>query len=169
MQSVPLDDGDEEQSEEDVPKIETQLSTQMGSDVTRFFGVVGFFARGAVDPQAFLFVDVGAADGDGYGEDRDVHHDEVRDLDARVEIGQRDRGKAGGSCRGGLEEAVEKAESVGVETCDNWVFEVEDDEEDDVEAVECDEYAEQPPCRLTGEEKREAASRVIKQELQLLP
>ena len=124
----------------------------MSSDVTRFFGIVGFFADGAVDAQAFLFVDVGAADGDGYREDGDVHHDQVGDLDARVEIGDRDRGEAGGSCRGGLEEAVEEAESVGVKARDGWVFEIEDDEENDVETVECDEDAEQPPCCLTREE-----------------
>jgi hypothetical protein len=44
--------------------------------------------------------------GDGDWEDRYVHHDEVRDLDGRVQVGNVDNCETGGAGSGGLEEAV---------------------------------------------------------------
>lgn len=83
----------------------------MRSDVALISRVVFVFLFTGVDAEGFFFVDVGAAHGDGDGEDGNIHHDEVGDLDCRVEEGEVDDCEAGGAGGGGLEEAVEDADA----------------------------------------------------------
>lgn len=46
---------------------------------------------------------------------------------------------------------------------------IEDDEEYEINAVEQNEDAEEPPVGAAGEQKREAAAGVVEEELELLP
>lgn len=89
----------------------------MGTDVAGFFIVFFFFGCGAPEAERFFFVDVCAADRDGDGEDGDVHHDEVGDLDAGVEIGEVHVSEASGAGRDGLEEAIENTITRGANIC----------------------------------------------------
>ena len=67
--------------------------------------IIGPYAKG------FLFVDIGLAHGHGDWEDGDVHHDQVADLNGRMEISDVDNGESGSTGCSRLEEAVKEAES----------------------------------------------------------
>lgn len=127
-----FDDGDEEEAEEDEPEIEGELAAEMVREVAGLC-VVEFVV--GPDAEGFFFVDVGLADGHGDGEDGDVHHDKVADLDGGVQVGDVDHGETSGTGRGGLEETGEEAVAAG-EGCDGWIIEIEDDEEDEIDTVE---------------------------------
>ena len=71
--------------------------------------VLVFVAR--PNSEGFLFVDVGLPHTHGDGEDGNVHHDEIADLDRGVEVGNVDDGETGGTRCGGLEETCEEAEA----------------------------------------------------------
>lgn len=72
-------------------------------------GVVVVFVR--PDSQRLLFVDVCLSHGHCYGEDGDVHHDEVADLDGGMQFSNVDNSKSSGAGRSGLEETSEEAET----------------------------------------------------------
>lgn len=46
---------------------------------------------------------------------------------------------------------------------------IEDDEENEINAVQEDKHPKQPPSRVRREQKREASPRVVEQEPQLFP
>lgn len=52
------------------------------------FAVIVICVWGIVHAKRLLFVDIGPANGDGNGEDGDVHHNHVRGLDGRVNLGK---------------------------------------------------------------------------------
>ena len=64
-----------------------------------------------------------------------VHHDEITDLDSRVQASKVDTGEASRPGGGSLEPAVEDAIAAR-QACDYGVVQVENDEEDQVYAVE---------------------------------
>jgi len=97
----------------------------MGADVALVGRiVVVVFVLASVYAERFLFVDIGPAHGDGDGENGNVHHNEVGDQDGRVEVGKVDVGKASGAGGGGLEPAVEDADTGG-KGGDDGIFELE--------------------------------------------
>ena len=55
------------------------------------------------DTERLLFVDVGLAHGHGNGEDGDVHHDQITDLDGGMEVSDVDNCESGGAGCGRLE------------------------------------------------------------------
>lgn len=108
FQTPPFHDGDDEEPQEHVPQVETQLLPQVCSNVAGLPGVFRVFillGRG-IDTETLLFVDVGPAHGDGDREDRNVHHDKVRNLNGRVQLGEVDTTEAGRPRRCSLEPTV---------------------------------------------------------------
>jgi hypothetical protein len=84
---------------------------------------VFFLVAVGPDTEGFLLVHVGLPDTHGDGENGYVHHDEVADLDRRVEIGDADDGETSSACRGGLEKTGEEA-MAGGKVCNGIVFEL---------------------------------------------
>ena len=89
----------------------------MSANVARLLVVFFFLGGGAPDAKGFLLVDICTADGDGDGKDGDVHHDEVGNLYARVEVGKIYVSETGGTRRYGLEEAIENAIAGRADVC----------------------------------------------------
>ena len=109
-----------------------------------------------------VFVDAAHAVGDCDGEDGNVHHDHQAELHCGVDVGEVE-GRCAGVARGrGLEDCGEDARAHG-ESVDFGVFEVERDDEEHVDEVECDENARECPGCGAGEEESVAASWVVEQ------
>jgi hypothetical protein len=108
LQAGAFHDGDDEEAQEDIPQVERQLATYVGTKVA-VLGALVFIAR--PDAERFLFVDVGLTHGNSNGKDRDVHHDEVRHLDGGMQISETDDREACSASGSGLEEAVKEAET----------------------------------------------------------
>ena len=50
LNAISFRDGDNEETQEDVPQVKGQLTTQMGADVGWFFVIFVVFLAGGVDP-----------------------------------------------------------------------------------------------------------------------
>lgn len=124
LDAVAFRDGDYEEAEENVPQIERQLSSQMGTNVRGLFFVGVFFCGGAVDAEGLLFVDVGSTDGNGDGEDGDVHHDKVGYLDRRMQCSQIDNSESSCTCRHSLKPTIQDS-NVDWQFCDDSVTQLE--------------------------------------------
>lgn len=124
----------------------------MRTDVRRLCASFVFTTFG-VNAERPFFVNVGAADGDSEWEDGNIHHDQVGNLDGGVEGGNVDSSKAGSTGRQRLEEAVQKlitrweccysrivelTKLVATEQSEYGLTYIEDNEEDEIDAVEDD-------------------------------
>jgi hypothetical protein len=105
-------------------------------------------------------------------------------LNGRVQIGEVYDGKTGGASRRSLEKTGKEAETSGEvgdsvivklasrSAKDGYCFRgtyVENDEKEQVDAVEEDEHPKQPPIGLAGKEECETATRVVEQETEFFP
>jgi hypothetical protein len=87
-----LDNGDEEEAEEDVPQIEGELATEMGAEIAAARRV---FFDAVVYTEGSLLVHICLTQTDGDGEDGNVHHDEIGDLDGWMQFGYVNNGETG--------------------------------------------------------------------------
>jgi hypothetical protein len=91
-------DGDNEEAQEYIPKIEGELSSKMGADVRRLTFIFVLLCRRSIYAQRIFFVNIGTTDGNGNWKYGDIHHDEVRHLDSRVKLGKVYHTKSSGTC-----------------------------------------------------------------------
>lgn len=75
---------------------------------------------------------------------------------------------AGDAGDGGVVELAMSVCFLQVETRDSKTY-IENDEEDDIDAVENNKDAKEPPIGTAREQKRKAASRMVEQKSKLLP
>lgn len=121
LQARAFDNGDDEEAQEDVPQVEGQLATYVGAEIA-ISAVLVFITRPYAE--GLLFVHVGLTHGNGDGKDRNVHHDQVRDLNGGMQVRETDDGKACSTSGGSLEEAIQETETSG-QAFDSWGVELE--------------------------------------------
>lgn len=158
-------DTDGEESEEDVPEIKGELFTEMDADVGAGGVRVGFFVGFRVQAEGLFFVDIGATDGDGDGEDGDVHHDQIGHLNGGMEFTNGDDRHAGSTGCSGLEDGVEDTKADG-SVGDGRVVKVEENIKKNVGHVKEDENIEKDPSFTGWEEEGEAAAGVVEEKVE---
>lgn len=110
FETLAFDDGDEEEAQEDEPQIERELATQVVGEVGGVSVVVVFVGP---DAEGFLLIYVGLSHRHGDGEDGDVHHDQVANLDGGMELRDVDDGESGGTGGCSLKETREETVTSG--------------------------------------------------------
>jgi len=110
FKTIAFDDGNQEKTQEDEPQVEGELATKMVTQVARVFFVCVVVIVGP-DAERLFFVDVRLAHTHCDGEDGYVHHNQVTNLNGRVEIGDVNHGKTGGTGGCSLEKTIEEPES----------------------------------------------------------
>lgn len=66
-----------------------------------------------VDPKALFFIDICPSEGDSNWENGNIHHDHVRDLDCRMQLGDGYHRKTSGAGTGSLEKAIHDFDTSG--------------------------------------------------------
>ena len=158
----------------------------MGTKVARSFIVFALLLCGPIYTETLLLINVCASHGDSDRKNRNIHHEHIRDLDSRMELGKINRGKACRTCTSSLKQGIQHSVARRANTGNDGVIELgpnqlwryvwaEDsthikyDEENHVKSVQYYKNPEEPPrCRCRKEEC-EAASWMIKQEFEFLP
>ena len=178
-------DSDYKQTKKYEPQIKPQLTAQMSANIARLFVVLLFLGSGSVDPKTSFFIDICTANGNSNGKGGYVHHNKIRYLYCRMEVGKINCRCASCPSRSRLEYTVKDSEAGRIDRCNGRVMKlylfsvrrespsrgthIKNNKKDSVNHVEKKQNPKEPPSRRAREQKGEASSGMVEEKLELFP